>query len=425
MLHLSIRTTNTNNTMTFIIKTTILFLSIAATPCLGFSMKPTSFASVTPPISSKSTEDDAVNVPSQKQPFNNILILDHLNINHEKGRHDLLKAFYFDFLQCSVDPRKAENVIKGKKTLWANIGAQQFHLPEGKPKAQILNGSVTLCYPNVMDLVHNFEMDVELQKMLLKDDGSQFHLDIISNHELHVIDPWGNQFILESVDISDGSSGYKKDERGVQNGSPSLGSSLKDITVHVPSDTNLEGIGRFYKEIFDTPISISQSNDNNDSDSDGSVHNKQHQQSKCVVSMGPYQTLTFETLPCENDDIKLSASSHVDLRDEPENNAPDKPYYISNYGPHISIYIKDIRSTYNKAKSLGVTYVNPRFSRKAYNEEEVVDDCMFRCLDIVDPENVEEGVILRLEHEVRSVVKRNGDLYKSCPFDTIQDGCVV
>jgi hypothetical protein len=42
-----------------------------------------------------------------------------------------------------------------------------------------------------MDLVHNFEMDVELQKMLLKDDGSQFHLDIISNHEFHVPDPWG------------------------------------------------------------------------------------------------------------------------------------------------------------------------------------------------------------------------------------------
>ena len=37
---------------------------------------------------------------------NNILILDHLNINHEKGRHDLLKAFYFDVLKCAVDPRK-------------------------------------------------------------------------------------------------------------------------------------------------------------------------------------------------------------------------------------------------------------------------------------------------------------------------------
>ncbi len=60
----------------------------------------------------------------------NILVLDHLNINHESGRHDLLKSFYFDILGCSVDPRKEENLAKGKKTLWANAGINQFHLPE-------------------------------------------------------------------------------------------------------------------------------------------------------------------------------------------------------------------------------------------------------------------------------------------------------
>ena len=35
-----------------------------------------------------------------------IKIVDHVNMNHEKGRHDLLKAFYFDLLGFSVDPRK-------------------------------------------------------------------------------------------------------------------------------------------------------------------------------------------------------------------------------------------------------------------------------------------------------------------------------
>jgi hypothetical protein len=53
------------------------------------------------------------------------LLQDHVNINHEKGRHDLLKAFYFDVLGCAVDPRKIENLDKGKKTLWANTGIQQ------------------------------------------------------------------------------------------------------------------------------------------------------------------------------------------------------------------------------------------------------------------------------------------------------------
>ena len=50
---------------------------------------------------------------------------------------------------------------------------------------------------------------------------------------------------------------------------------------------------------------------------------------------------------------------------------------------------------------------------------------MFRCLDIVDPDNVDRGVILRLEHEVRSVLKENGSLYKSCPFSVAPDGCVI
>ena len=41
---------------------------------------------------------------------------------------------------------------------------------------------------------------------------------------------------------------------------------------------------------------------------------------------------------------------HVDLRDEPEQNPEGQQHYPSNYGPHISIYIRDIRSTYERAK---------------------------------------------------------------------------
>ena len=70
-------------------------------------------------------------------------------------------------------------------------------------------------------------------------------------------------------------------------------------------------------------------------------------------------------------------------------------------------------------------YVNPRFKRRSYNVEEAIDECMFRCLDIVDPEDVSAGPILKLEHEIRSVVKRDGSKYKSCPFDDIPEGCIV
>jgi hypothetical protein len=47
-----------------------------------------------------------------------------------------------------------ENVVSAKKTLWANIGSHQFHLPEGKPEAQVLDSRITLVYqdlPKIME----------------------------------------------------------------------------------------------------------------------------------------------------------------------------------------------------------------------------------------------------------------------------------
>jgi len=317
-----------------------------------------------------------------------------LNINHEKGRHDLLKSFYFDFLQCGIDPRKAENYEKGSKTLWANIGAQQFHLPEGKPDAQVLDGEIRLYYdPKAYDKMVKLAEDMKDLK-IMKD--TKFAVSKVSGMEMLVVDCWGSRFRIISSD-------KEKDIRGLQKNVDdfdTLGNGM-DLQIFTPTNANIAGIGRFYEQIFDTPVMIDEN--------------------KCVVSMGPRQTLTFT----RGDDASFDRNMHVDLRDEPENNPSDKKYYQSNYGPHISLYVRDIRSTFKRAEELGITYVNPRFKRRAYTEDEVVKDCMFRCLDIIDPLNIEDGVILSLEHEVRSVLKADGSLYKSCPFDVIQDGCVV
>ena len=78
-------------------------------------------------------------------PAGGVLLLDHLNLNHQKGRHDLLRSFYFDTLGLALDPRKQENADKGRKTLWANAGITQFHLPE-EESAQVFDGVVTLSY---------------------------------------------------------------------------------------------------------------------------------------------------------------------------------------------------------------------------------------------------------------------------------------
>jgi hypothetical protein len=81
--------------------------------------------------------------------MNNILILDHVNLNHQKGRHDLVRAFYFDVLGCAADPRKAENLESGRKTLWANIGINQFHTPEDPEGAQVVPGKILLTYSDL------------------------------------------------------------------------------------------------------------------------------------------------------------------------------------------------------------------------------------------------------------------------------------
>mgnify|MGYP007078091868 CR=1 FL=1 len=94
-----------------------------------------------------------------------------------------------------------------------------------------------------------------------------------------------------------------------------------------------------------------------------------------------------------------------------------------NKGIHISLYLQDMRTAYRRADELGLTYVNHRFKRRAYSEEEAVKQCMFRMLDAVDPEDIDAGPILRLEHEVLSTTHADGRKYKSCQLDVVAAPC--
>jgi hypothetical protein len=160
--------------------------------------------------SSSSANIPAASLLLKKEPFrnNNILIFDHWNINHEKGRQDWLLAFYVDFLKCALDPRKLDNLEdpdrrqnaglstpspSGKKrTLWANIGAHQFHLPQGKPDAQKLDGVITLVYEDLKPLLERYPVVAPSLK------ESMFHMETEaeaddSSSVLKVTDPWGSR----------------------------------------------------------------------------------------------------------------------------------------------------------------------------------------------------------------------------------------
>eukprot|EP00549_Striatella_unipunctata_P025953 CAMPEP_0118724196 /NCGR_PEP_ID=MMETSP0800-20121206/32429_1 /TAXON_ID=210618 ORGANISM="Striatella unipunctata, Strain CCMP2910" /NCGR_SAMPLE_ID=MMETSP0800 /ASSEMBLY_ACC=CAM_ASM_000638 /LENGTH=215 /DNA_ID=CAMNT_0006632715 /DNA_START=313 /DNA_END=960 /DNA_ORIENTATION=- len=212
---------------------------------------------------------------------------------------------------------------------------------------------------------------------------------------MEVIDPWGSRFVLVVGDTSE------KDARGLQDGGVSEGLAMRDLTIYVPCGANIAGIARFYDKVLASPV-LQCSND------------------LCQISVGPKQTLTFQSHP----EGKVSVS-HADIRDDGVVPPEGKPAFLSNYGPHVSMYTADFKATYERVDSLGLAYVNPRFKRRAYSMEEALDQCMFRCFDIVDPDDIEAGPIIKLEHEIRSCVKPNGSKYKSCPFDAIPEAVVL
>ena len=316
-------------------------------------------------------------------PSSNLLILDHYNYNHRKGDHALLRAFFFDLLGLTPDPRKAENLANGKGTAWANMAAHQFHLAEGQPDAQVLDGCITLGYDSLEGVRARLASGLVDDKL----SASAFSADVQPDGSLALTDPWGSPFkLVENIE---------DDVRSKQdNGVDAEARCLLDLTLNLGADTppdRLAGIGRFYEQVLGCEVI--------------SVDAQ-----RCVISMGgptradgsSLQTLTYAV--CERSDVR-----HDDLDVDDEG----RPL---NRGAHISVYLSDLRGAYRRADELGLVYVNHRFKRRAYNEEEAIEQCMFRMLDVVDPEDVAAGPIVRIEHEVRSAIKADGKKYKSCPL---------
>eukprot|EP00967_Tisochrysis_lutea_P140052 scaffold255313_cov28-Tisochrysis_lutea.AAC.1 len=315
-----------------------------------------------------------------------VLLVDHLNINHEAGRHDLLCAFYFDLLGCAVDPRKAENLEMGCNSVWANVGIHQFHLSEGET-AQVFDGVVTLAYASLEAVRERLASP----SAALADSEFSWHVEGEDGGALILCDPWGSVFRL----IEDATA---SDPRGTQPGDKSEPLGLIDLLIHVPYHKDrqpLEGIVRFYQRVFGCDAAVIDEG------------------RKAVVHIGGGQTLTFAH---RSDNVSLVAHEEI---------GEDEDGLIFNNGAHVSMYVSDLPSTYKAADDLGVVFVNHRFKRRAYTLDDAVDQCMFRILDVVDPDAPAAGPILRLEHEVRACVKRDGTKYKSCPFDAIPEVCLI
>mmetsp|Transcript_28068 Transcript_28068/g.86841 ORF Transcript_28068/g.86841 Transcript_28068/m.86841 type:complete len:371 (+) Transcript_28068:151-1263(+) len=302
-----------------------------------------------------------------------VLIVDHVNLNHEKGRHDLLKAFYFDLLGLTADPRKAENIGKGKKTLWANAGIAQLHLPEGAPNAQPLDGRLTLAYAS-LDRFDAARLEAAEAALA----GTKFQIRR-SPDGFDVVCPWGTPVSLKEDPEA-------ADPRGAQPGDAGDALHIVDIALHVDRKADLAGVKRFYTKVMGVPAA------------DATLIAGE----LLVLKIGPAQTLTFLKKP-------MGKAAHADLGED-DDGLP------TNGGIHISMYVDDLGACYDAADALGLAFVNYRFKRRAHTKEEALDQCMFRVVDVVDPDAPEVGPIVQVEHEIRSTKKVDGSKYKSCPL---------
>jgi hypothetical protein len=299
-----------------------------------------------------------------------------------------------------------------RKTVWANAGMHQIHLPEGDPDAtRAFDGMITLVHDDLDLLLRRYEMYLDGDAKFAPLRDTEFLVGVVGGEGdgddgggrmLLATDPWGTEFcVLPSDDPEED----RASRVGAQPTPPDDGSgpphalALEDITVYVDHDADLDGIGRFYEHVLGA----------------GKIDELCSESSVCI-GMGERQTLTFARHP----DGPGAAPSHHDFggagADADGGGHPTTAGYPPNRGPHVSVYVTDMAGAYRRAEVLGVLYVNARFKRRAHTLEEAIDQCMFRMIDVVDPLDGEGGVIVRLEHEVRSATTRDGERYKSYPL---------
>ncbi|MFT4799708.1 MAG: catechol 2,3-dioxygenase-like lactoylglutathione lyase family enzyme [Candidatus Azotimanducaceae bacterium] len=154
------------------------------------------------------------------EDIGNILAFEHVNLTVPDQA--LATLFYVSGLGLTRDPY----VDFGSFNVWVNSGAQQFHLPTGKP--QVLRGEIGLAVPDLTSLANR------LNKLAPRFANTKFAVEPQKN-ELLVTCPWGNRircFISPAMP---------------------LGISYLQLLVE---KSKLPGIARFYQTIFSVPISL-------------------------------------------------------------------------------------------------------------------------------------------------------------------------
>lgn len=249
----------------------------------------------------------------------NLVLLEHVNLTIPDQR--LATAFYVGGLGLTRDPY----LMVGLTNMWINVGRSQIHLPRGD--AQHLRGHVGLVVGERQSLVDRLRA---AQAVL---DGTAFGWTERADR-IEVTCPWGNRYDCLEREALRGPAPWS----GINLG-------IAYVQLDVPAGC-AGSIAAFYREVFDAPAEV------RDSDGNGLQ--------QAVIAVGTHQQLVFA-----------------------ETRAAIPPYD----GHHIQIYVASFSEPYAWLAGRGLTY----------GEE----PHQYRFADIIDPSS--GAHCFRLEHEVRSL----------------------
>ena len=117
----------------------------------------------------------------------------------------------------------------------------QFHLPEGRPDAQVFDGMITLVYGDLEPLRMRYAAFIEGDERFAPLKDTEFLVGVADDMML-VTDPWGSQFcILPSDDPAEDRAAHLGSQPTMEGEAPSEGLAMEDLTLYVPQGTNLGG----------------------------------------------------------------------------------------------------------------------------------------------------------------------------------------
>ena len=351
--------------------------------------------------------------------------LEHVNIN--VPNHDYIVPFYFELLGFGIDPRRAGNVVKGSKTVWANCGGSQFHLPYGDT-AQVIPGQIGLRYDTLEPLKER------LASLSHAYESYEIGRDPMSQQEyVKIVDKYGNVFFCradEQEPITSGDTAPANNDSHDKSGDTpryvqplvtmSQTEEFGDVATKYGCDDedgksecrgisyvefncppgSTAKIAAFYERVFGAITSVfpapatdenASATSNSETNGDGTT---EADASSTNGSIGAVALIAFG-------DISKAgrAEQYLLFRESSIESIP--PYD----GHHIALYVGDTHNefeeVFGQALDTGVVWVNTRFRDDVMDLEGARHHNQFRFKNLIDIETGE--LLMELEHEVRSV----------------------